>query len=101
MTVTPFRVIAAINLIAVLLVLFIGYGSGDPNGKGIGLLGPFVIAAADLCAGLVCALLMAIFALFDKGAQAVADKAMQAFMICFGIVLCVAVPACFAGLGIK
>lgn len=101
MTVTPFRVIAAINAVAVLSVLFIGYGSGDPNGKAMALLGPFVIAALDLCAGIICVVLMGVFALFNKGAQALADKCMQAFMICFGVVLCISVPACFAGLGLK
>ncbi len=104
MTLTPFRVILGLNAVVVLGGLVIAYGSGamhNGNGKVITLLMPFIISLIDLALGLACVVLMLALRLVNREASAVADKYMQAFMASFGLVLIIAVPACFAGIGMN
>jgi len=104
MNATPFRVILGLNAIVVLGGLVIAYGSGamhDSNGKATTLLMPFAVSLIDLVFGIACLVLMLILRLVSREASTAADKYMQAFMASFGLVLIIAVPACFAGLGMR
>ena len=95
---TPFRIILLINAVIVFGGLFLSYGSGavhSESDKVYTLLMPFVVSLIDLMLGLVCVVLMLVLRAVDRKASAVADTYMQAFMSAFGLVLIVAVPACF------
>ena len=102
MNLTPFRVILGLNALIVFGGLIIAYGGGamhNDNGKINTLLMPFAIALLNLMLGIICVVLMLILRLVNREASATADKYMQAFMASFGLVLIIAVPACFAGIG--
>jgi hypothetical protein len=104
MTLTPFRVILGLNLIVVVAGLVIAYGGGamhDNGGKIVTLLMPFAVSLIDLVLGIACLVLMPILRLVSREASAGAKTYMQAFMASFGLVLIIAVPACFAGMGIS
>lgn len=105
MTLTPFRVILGLNAIIVFGGLIYAYGSGamhNTSGKIDTLLMPFAVSLIDFVLGLACVVLMLVLRLAgNPEASATADKYMQAFMAAFGLVLIIAVPACFAGMGMR
>ena len=101
---TPFRVILFLNALIVFGGLFFSYGSGamhNDSGRINTDLMPFVVALADLLLGLACVVLMLVLRFVNREASAVAGKYMQAFMAAFGLVLIIAVPACFTSLGMR
>ena len=105
MNLTPFRAILGLNAIVVLGGLFIAYGSGamhETNGKVVTLLMPFAVSLIDFALGILCLVLMLVLRLGGgREAAAAADTYMQAFMASFGLVLVIAVPACFAGMAVR
>lgn len=95
MNLTPFRVILGVNAIVVLGSLVV------TGNKAITLLMPFVVSLLDLVLGIACLVLMLVLRLVNREASAAAGTYMQAFMASFGLVLIIAVPACFVGMGIN
>ena len=104
MNLTPFRIILGINAVIVFGGLVAAYGTGaahSANGKATTLLMPFGVSLIDLVFGIACLVLMLVLRLVSREASAAADKYMQAFMAAFGLVLIVAVPACFYGISVR
>ncbi len=94
-----FATIWGINGIILMAIYSVAYGPGGGGGPVVvALLAPFVLAGVNLCLGLVSIVSMLVLRKTDKAAAAMADKAMQAFMIAFAVLFTLGVPACFLGI---
>ncbi|MGZ3304889.1 MAG: hypothetical protein ACXU8U_03425 [Asticcacaulis sp.] len=99
---TVLNVIIGVN-IALLALIFIldGFHGFQGSAHGNAVLSAFALSFLNLCLGLICVVALLILNFVNKGWRDVADKLMQAFMIAFGLTLLIAVPACFAGMGMR
>jgi len=103
MTVTTARIIAGFNLLVLAAGYAVGFSAGasDPR-RSVALIVPLVLIAGNMLLGLACLLAMGFFHIIEDREKArAADRLMQAFMISFGLVLSISIPACTIGAGLK
>jgi len=97
--VKPFAVVGGVHAIILTGIYLLAYRTTNNNGaeKIIAILAPFALAAIDLCLGLLCTVLMLDLRRRGNPAHLVAEKYMQAFVIAFGVMTSISVPACILG----
>lgn len=104
MKVTAVHIIAGSNLVILAASYAVGFSAGasDPRRAVAFVAAPVVLIVGNLLLGLGCLLAMGFLHIIEEREKAqFADRLMQGFIISFGLVLSISIPACMVGAGLN